>query len=244
MIHTLTVGKTNISYRVRYSPKAIRKRIIVTPAGVELVAPKGASWDGPNGLLAYIHRKRRWVFDSVREIDEKHRKLLTQRYESGAKLQYRGRWLMLDVQPGPITQVEIKCRSKFHVVVPKDLPKVQRLEATQTAFDDWLLGRAKRDLVRFGRHHEEELGVKAKSYHLSQTRTRWGSCGRDDVIRIHWRLIQAPKPAFEYVVAHEVAHLFHRNHSPEFWNKLEETLPNWTEAKAMLEAWEGAHRAV
>ena len=38
--------------------------------------------------------------DSVREIAEKHRKLLVQRYASGAKLQYRGRWLLLDVRPG------------------------------------------------------------------------------------------------------------------------------------------------
>ena len=32
-----------------------------------------------------------------------------------------------------------------------------------------------------------------------------------------WRLIMAPVEVLEYVVAHEVAHLKHMNHSDQFW---------------------------
>ena len=240
----LTVGKTEIPFEVRFSPKAARKRIVVTPAGVVVVAPAGTPWDGSNGLHAYVRGKRRWVFDSVREIEEKHRKLLTQRYASGAKLQYRGRWLMLDVQRGRVAQVQIACRSKFHVVVPADLPGLRGLEAIRAAFDGWLHDRAERDLRRFGQRHEAKLGVEASAYRLSNARSRWGSCGTNGIVRVHWRLIQAPRMAMEYVVAHELVHLLHRNHSLAFWRTLAETLPNWVEAKLLLERWEEAHRAV
>ena len=240
----LTVGSTDIPYEVRYSSKASRKRIVVTPGGVEVVAPAGTTMEGTGGLLAYLHGKRRWVFDSVREIEEKHRRLLTQRYASGAKLQYRGRWLMLEVQPGDVAQVEVACRSKFHVTVPEELDGVEKLKAIRTAFDGWLRERALRDLRRFGRRHEATLAVEAEGYRLSDAKSRWGSLGRDGVIRVHWRLVQAPVAALEYVVAHEVAHLLHRNHSPEFWAALARTMPDWAEKKAMLEAWEHDHRAV
>ena len=53
----------------------------------------------------------------------------------------------------------------------------------------------------------------------------WGSCGRDGVIRINWRLIQAPAAAMEYVVAHEVTHLVERSHGPAFWSALGEVMP-------------------
>ncbi len=156
-----------------------------------------------------------------------------------AKLQYRGRWLILDVQAGPVAQIEIHCRSKFHVVVPEALEDLARLlEAIRAAFADWLRNRAERDLFRFGRHHQARLGVEAKAFRLSQAKRRWGSCGRDGVIRVHWRLIQAPRVAMEYVVAHELAHLVHRNHSPAFWLKLAETMPEWAKAKELLERWE------
>ncbi len=241
---TLIVGATTIPYEVRFSTRARRKRIVVTPGGVEVVAPQGSTWDGTDGLLAFLEAKRRWLFDAVREIEQKHKKLLTQRYASGAKLQYRGRWLMLDVQPGEVEQVEIACRSKLHVVVPDHLAGAGKLEAIQAAFDVWLRERALRDLQRFGHRHERNLDIKSHGFRLSDAKSRWGSLGRDRVIRVHWRLIQSPAAAMEYVVAHEVAHLLHRNHSPDFWATLGRTMPDWPERKTMLEAWEQDHRAV
>lgn len=243
MMH-LTVGATVIPYDVRESARARAMKIVVTPASVEVVVPVGTSIDGPSGVTAYIERKRRWVFDAVRELREKHRALLDQQYASGAKLQYRGRWLMLDVQPGDVPEVRITCRSKFHVVAPATLDPVERPEAIRAAFDAWLRERARDAVEKLGRHHEAALGVRAAGYRVSDAKERWGSCGRDRVLRVHWRLVQAPAPALEYVVAHEVAHLVHRNHSPEFWATLGRTLPDWAERKAMLERWEAEHRAV
>jgi len=50
--------------------------------------------------------------------------------------------------------------------------------------------------------------------------------------------------AMEYVVAHELVHLLHRNHSRAFWSKLAEAMPIWAEAKELLARWEEAHQAV
>lgn len=240
-MYQLVVGSTVIPYEVRESAQARAMKIVATPSGVEVVVPTGTSADA---VEAYVARKRRWVFDAVRELAARHEALLDQQYGSGAKLQYRGRWLMLDVQPGDVAEVEIACRSKLHVTVPAHLVSVPRLEAVRAAFDLWLRSRARDDLDRFGRKHAQTLGVTPGGFRVSEARSRWGSCGRDGVIRAHWQLVQAPAAAFEYVVAHEVAHLVHRNHSEEFWRTLARTLPTWVERKAMLERWEGERRAV
>jgi hypothetical protein len=241
---TLHVGDTAIPYEVRTSTRAIRKRIVVTPDGIVVVAPADCPMEGPDGVEAFVQAKRRWLFDATREITEKHRKLLTQHYASGAKIQYRGRWLMLDVRPDDVDAVEIACRSKFHVRVPRVLEGVGRLSAVRVAFDSWLKDRAGADLQRFLRRHEAGLGVRSAGARLAEQKHSWGTCGKDRVVRIDWRLIQAPAAAMEYVVAHEVAHLIHRTHSPEFWATLGQTMPDWAERKLMLERWEGEHRAV
>ena len=237
----LAIGKTEIEYTVKASARATRKRIVVRPGSVEVVVPVGTEAES---VLAFVHEKRRWIFDAVREIEAKHQKLLDQQYASGAKLQYRGRWLMLDVKVAAVERVEITCRSKFEVRVPENLEENQRLEAMRAGFEGWLQDRAQREIARLGRQHETRLGVQAKGYRLSDAHERWGSCGVDGTVRVHWRLIQAPAAAMEYVVAHEVTHLVHRNHEPEFWATLARTLPDWAERKMMLEKWEADHRAV
>ena len=51
---------------------------------------------------------------------------------------------------------------------------------------------------------------------LSRAQRRWGSCSDQRRIRINWRLVQAPDFVRRSVVAHEVTHLVHFDHSPAF----------------------------
>ena len=59
-------------------------------------------------------------------------------------------------------------------------------------------------------------GRAAPTLALSNARRRWGSCAGDGAIRINWRLVMAPDFVRRSVVAHEVAHLAHFDHSPRF----------------------------
>ena len=47
--------------------------------------------------------------------------------------------------------------------------------------------------------------------------SRWGSCAPDGTVMFSWRLVMAPPHVQHHVVAHEVAHLRHMDHSPAFW---------------------------
>jgi predicted metal-dependent hydrolase len=65
-----------------------------------------------------------------------------------------------------------------------------------------------------------EYAAKAKvtprSVTVGDAGTRWGSCSSQGRIRLSWRLIFAAPEVRRYVVAHEVAHLVHLHHGPEF----------------------------
>jgi predicted metal-dependent hydrolase len=59
-------------------------------------------------------------------------------------------------------------------------------------------------------------GVKASRIGIGDPVSRWGSCSASGAIRYSWRLILAPEAVRRATVAHEVAHLVHLNHGPEF----------------------------
>lgn len=62
---------------------------------------------------------------------------------------------------------------------------------------------------------------RIKDITIKDTRSRWGSCSDTGQIALSWRLMFAPVKAMDYVVAHEVAHLVHMDHSDNFWRVCE-----------------------
>jgi len=85
------------------------------------------------------------------------------------------------------------------------------------------------------REYAAAAGLMAEAVSIGDAGTRWGSCSSAGRIRLSWRLILAPPHVRRYVVAHEVAHLAHLDHSPRF-KALEARLfgPGLAQAKADL----------
>ena len=52
---------------------------------------------------------------------------------------------------------------------------------------------------------------------LRDTTSRWGSRSTTGTISFSWRLAFAPFDVMRYVVMHELSHVKHMDHSPEFW---------------------------
>ena len=80
----------------------------------------------------------------------------------------------------------------------------------------WLRERARASLdaetQELARRHALPLGKVS----IGDPRARWGSCSANGDIRYSWRLILAPPMVRLATVAHEVAHLRHMHHGPEF----------------------------
>ncbi|WP_170001810.1 M48 family metallopeptidase [Pseudopontixanthobacter vadosimaris] len=85
--------------------------------------------------------------------------------------------------------------------------------------------------------YAQTAGVPMPPVRLSRARRRWGSCSSDGVLRLNWRLVQAPDCVRRSVVAHEIAHLVHFDHSPQFHALLERIYGgDLTQANAWLKA--------
>lgn len=76
---------------------------------------------------------------------------------------------------------------------------------------------------------------RARRVVVKDTRTRWGSCTADGTLMFSWRLVMAPPDVQDYVVAHEVAHLRHMDHSKAFWAQVALLTPHRAAAMRWLE---------
>jgi hypothetical protein len=99
---------------------------------------------------------------------------------------------------------------------------------------DFLRAEAKRRFGAAALAKAQSAGLAPRRVTVKNTHTRWGSCSPEGVLMFCWRLIMAPRFVQDYVVAHEVAHLRHMNHGPDFWALAEQLSPDRTRAVAWL----------
>ena len=81
----------------------------------------------------------------------------------------------------------------------------------------------------------EAMGVVPKEWRIRQMRTRWGTC--NTVHKRVWfnlELAKRSRRLVEYIVVHELCHLFERGHNARFYAYMDRFLPDWCERKHEL----------
>ena len=78
------------------------------------------------------------------------------------------------------------------------------------------------------------MGASYPSLSVTSARARWGSCSYNNALHFSFRLLYAPPAVIDYVVVHELAHTFHRNHSRQFWATVERFVPDYRKKRDWL----------
>jgi len=77
-------------------------------------------------------------------------------------------------------------------------------------------------------------GLDFTNITIRMAKSRWGSCSSKKSLNFSLLLAFAHKWVIDYVIAHELAHLAHHNHSKEYWNFLVSIDKNHKEATRYL----------
>lgn len=129
------------------------------------------------------------------------------------------------------------------VVVPSRTSKRDRAAHAEELAKRLVADREKRrpsdeDLMRrateLSRRYLDGRAVPTAVNWSSRQRSRWGSCSATDrTIRISDLLVDAPSWVLDSVLVHELAHLLHNDHGPEF-RAVVARYPRAAEADAFL----------
>ncbi len=82
--------------------------------------------------------------------------------------------------------------------------------------------------------YSKQMGVAPERVKFTNAKKRFGSCNSQKTICFSRYLALYPDAAIEYVVVHEMAHLFEMNHSSRFYAIVEKYLPDWRDRKKLL----------
>lgn len=88
---------------------------------------------------------------------------------------------------------------------------------------------------------ESYSGKKPQKIFIRFSGSRWGSCSSLGNISLNGYLISLPEKYFEYVLIHELTHLYHLNHSREFWDMMSSRITDWKKLRKELSQYKLPH---
>lgn len=99
----------------------------------------------------------------------------------------------------------------------------------------WQGERLARCLAEMLPHWQERMHAPSVRWRIRPCKSIWGSCTRaTGRLTFNLYLAERSPDLIEYVVVHELAHLFHAHHGPAFWAMVARYLPDWQQRRSAL----------
>ncbi|GAA0576201.1 M48 family metallopeptidase [Halomonas salifodinae] len=216
----------DLTLEVRESSRRKTLEITVDRDGeLVIAAPTGTE---EQLLRDFVIEKRLWIYQKLAEKAERRRLLPRKEYVNGEGFLYLGRSyrlkrVPLDAQNAPLKLVA----GRFQL-------REDALADAREHFVRWYSARASDWLSVRVKEHARRMGVEPAGVKVQDLGYRWGSCGKGNRVYFHWKTILLPRHIAEYVVVHELVHLHEPHHTPAFWRRLEQAMPDYEQRKAWL----------
>ena len=178
-------------------------------------------------LQLLLESKSAWILAKLEARDQVISKV-KRYYRSGEQFTFLDQELVLKVCQGAFGT---RLNGAAELVV--SMPKVKS-GWVRNALVRWYKLQAQVHIEQRVSYFSPLVGAWPKSIEIKTYRARWGSCNSSGELQFNWKIIMAPTAVVDSVVVHELCHLLHMHHGPDFWAQVKRVLPNYKDAKQWL----------
>jgi predicted metal-dependent hydrolase len=229
MRQEVVFGTETIGYEIRFMPTRRTLGIEVHPdLSVIVRAPSNCDFET---VQARVRKRASWISKQLTHFQRYSPRTPARQYVSGETHLYLGRQYRLKLVTGEPASVKM---NRGHLVLT--LPGKADTDRVKTLLHRWYLDHTRQVFIavldellpRFKGSQRPRLAVRAMQ-------SRWGSLSQAGTMTLNANLVRAPRACIEYVVAHELCHLKHRDHDARFFRLLGQVMPDWEKRKQRLE---------
>lgn len=210
-------------------PRARHLRLRVTPEGPRLSWPQGVS---AKTAARFVQQNRNWLLQQLDALGLLDAAAPALEVGVDNRLLWRGQQLALQWQQAPRPTI-IREPQRLNICLP-DLHHPDSLQRARQLLQLEMERSVRKDIAHWLPEQSATLGQAPRGIRLGILKSRWGSLGIHNHMRLDLTLALAPPQALRYVLAHEMAHLAERNHSPRFWRQVERLMPDYASQRHWL----------
>lgn len=223
--HAITIAGKTIPYKIRISTRATRLRITISASGVTVTLPKGVPQREAENFLK---QNAIWLNTQL----ERSSRLTKPSPLPADVILWHGEAVQLqrieETDRKSCIKVEAT-KGRLKVYMPAGSKASTRLAA-----EAWMRANARAEIEQVVMEQARRMNARPKAISIRDQRTRWGSCSSRGNLAFNWRLVMTPPHVLQYVVVHELAHMFELNHSKDFWDIVAKYFPDYKKARTWL----------
>ncbi len=213
---------------LHYTVKKSRRKtlsIYIEPTGeITILAPENKS---DAEINAVISSKKLQIYRKLAELAELKATQRVRELVSGESYIYLGRNYRLKFVESQ--DVALKLSNGYFSL--RTLEK----EKSKQIFKDFYRKKGLKKIAERIGLYQNQMGVSFSSIQVIELQNRWASCSKKTgSLCFNWKCMMLPIYILDYVVVHELAHIKHPDHSPEFWGEVDKIMPNYHERKIWL----------
>lgn len=182
-------------------------------------------WTNTKDAQKFVDQNSNWI--------KKQQQKLLQNPKDTSHIYYLGQKYIYDFNYHSKAKPRLVVKSGVFTFFSNDPHNFNDNDKTKL-LEKFYKAQAKKVIPGFVNKYCELTGKNYNKITIKNVSTRWGSCSIKGNLNFNYRLMQTPIHCVEYVVAHEVCHLTHHNHSKKFWDLVEKVFPNFKECEKHL----------
>lgn len=213
------------NYKITYSKN--RKRTIgfrITGDTLTIMSPLRVS---QKFLLGLIEKRKQWTIERLEK--RKARRQLIQ----NNKILFLGKEIELIVNDSELLKDGGFCElnnDKLLINIAKNWTN----KLLQEIIEEWYKKECLKVLTNRVQYFAKQYNFNYGTVAIREQKTVWGTCNYKNDLSFNWKAIFFEEAVIDYLVVHELSHTIHKNHSKDFWKKVESILYNYKELNKKL----------
>lgn len=182
-----------------------------------------------SAALAFINQKLPWLKQKLNAREEQVLPIPDNGFD-GVNIWLWGENYKVDFQQSLEEKVLLKDKNIIFTYRGK-LTESKREKLVESFYRSCLTEMLKLALERW----QPILGLYASSWKLQRLKSKWGRCNvLTKELLFNVSLVHRPLACMEYIVVHELAHIYEPSHNERFHSFVGRFLPDWKERRKLL----------
>lgn len=188
-------------------------------------------------LLKIIDQNEDRIYSEYLNILSKENKNIKNWY-SGESISYKGEEFKVDIKNIDKNMIKIMIDEKDKLL-KIEIPHISNDEERKSIIDKYvkkfLAMRTEEFISNRLPYWSEKMKTKYNTVKVGDTTSQYGSCiPSKKALHFSNRLIMLPEDKIDAIIVHELSHMTHANHSPQFYNLVQKYIPNYFEIDKWL----------